>query len=155
MARVLRVPGGYMRDKTQARIEEVAADHGATVIDLALVEEGIEHGRRMMAEMMAGYQAQPPAGSPRVAEGGNGNGGGHSAAHGEAAADGNGGANGRAAEACPVDHAAAEPAADDAATDSAAKAPAELALNEVSVMSEVERRRRGLQPDATPGDPAS
>jgi len=151
VARVLRVPGGYMRDKTQARIEEVAADHGATVIDLALVEEGIEHGRRMMAEMMAGYQAQPPAGSPRVAEGGNGNGG----ANGHRGGNGNGGANGRAAEACPVDPAAAAPAADDDATESAAQAPAELALNEVSVMSEVERRRRRLQPDATPGDPAS
>jgi nucleotide-binding universal stress UspA family protein len=124
IARVLRVPGGYMRDKTQARVEELAAEQGAGAVDLALVEEGIEHGKRLMAEMMAGYQAQPPAGS--------------------AAKAANGGAGAADGESCPVDHEAA--AGSDADADEAE--PASLALNEVSVMSAAERRRRELQSGA-------
>ena len=93
--RVLRVPAGFMRDKTQRRIEELADERGATAIDLALVEEGIEHGRRMMAEMLGAAEAQQ---SER-----------------EAAERSNGG-----------------------------EAPS-MALNEVSVMSEVEKRRRALE----------
>jgi hypothetical protein len=58
--RVLRVPAGFMRDKTQERIEEVARERSASKIDLALVEEGIEIGKRMMAEMIANYSAPPP-----------------------------------------------------------------------------------------------
>jgi len=61
--RILRVPAGYMRDKTQARIEELAAERGATTITLALVEEGIEFGKKMMAEMIANY-TPPGAGQP-------------------------------------------------------------------------------------------
>jgi hypothetical protein len=57
--RVLRVPAGFMRNKTQERIEELARERAATAIDLALVEEGIEIGKRMMAEMIATYT--PPA----------------------------------------------------------------------------------------------
>ena len=53
--RVFRVPAGFMRNKTQERIEELARERAATSIDLALVEEGIEIGKRMMAEMMATY----------------------------------------------------------------------------------------------------
>ena len=56
--RVFRVPAGFMRNKTQERIEELARERGATAIDLALVEEGIEIGKRMMAEMMATYSAR-------------------------------------------------------------------------------------------------
>jgi nucleotide-binding universal stress UspA family protein len=56
--RVVRVPAGYMRNKTQERIEELATERAAAVIDLALVEEGIEIGKRMMAEMIASYS--PP-----------------------------------------------------------------------------------------------
>jgi hypothetical protein len=121
VARVLRVPGGYMRDKTQARIEELAAEKGAAAVDMALVEEGLEHGRRMMAEMMAGYQAQPPAGSAQAANGGDGK---------------SAGTNG---ESCPVEHEAASHGDEDD------KEPPRLALNEVSVMSEAERRRREMQ----------
>ena len=43
-----------MRSQTQERIEELARER-ATTIDLALVEEGIEIGKRMMAEMIASY----------------------------------------------------------------------------------------------------
>jgi nucleotide-binding universal stress UspA family protein/rubrerythrin len=59
--RVLRVPAGFMRTKTQERIEELARERAAAAIDLALVEEGIEIGKRMMAEMIASYS--PPAAS--------------------------------------------------------------------------------------------
>ena len=44
-----------MRNKTQERIEELARERAATAIDLALVEEGIEIGKKMMAEMIATY----------------------------------------------------------------------------------------------------
>ena len=139
IARVLRVPGGYMRDKTQARIEELAAEREAAGIDLELVEEGIEHGRRMMAEMMGQYQAQPPEGSAREA-----------ASESNGKADGTAAANGATAEAdgesCPVDHEAAG-AEETAAAEAEQPVPEGMALNEVSVMSEVERRRREMGVD--------
>ena len=62
--RIFRVPAGFMRNKTQERIEELARERaaalaeGGVTIDLALVEEGIEFGKRMMAEMIATYPAQ-------------------------------------------------------------------------------------------------
>jgi hypothetical protein len=65
--RVLRVPAGFMRNKTQERIEELARDRAATVIELGLVEEGIEIGKKMMAEMIATYSspgASPGASTP-------------------------------------------------------------------------------------------
>jgi nucleotide-binding universal stress UspA family protein len=63
--RILRVPAGFMRNKTQERIEDLARERGVAEIDLALVEEGIEIGKRMMAEMIASYSA--PTASPGVA----------------------------------------------------------------------------------------
>ena len=64
--RIFRVPAGFMRSKTQERIEELAQERAATAIDLALVEAGIEIGKRMMAEMIATYPGQPSA-SPATA----------------------------------------------------------------------------------------
>ena len=61
--RILRVPAGFMRNKTQERIEELARDRAATTIDLALVEDGIEIGKQMMAEMIASYSPPAPAGT--------------------------------------------------------------------------------------------
>jgi hypothetical protein len=61
--RILRVPAGFMRNKTQERIEELARERAATTIDLGLVEEGIEIGKKMMAEMIATYNAPPSAGA--------------------------------------------------------------------------------------------
>jgi nucleotide-binding universal stress UspA family protein len=55
--RVLRVPAGFMRNQTQERIEELARERAATTIDLGLVEDGIEIGKKMMAEMIATYQS--------------------------------------------------------------------------------------------------
>jgi nucleotide-binding universal stress UspA family protein len=63
--RILRVPAGYMRNKTQERIEELARERTASTIDLGLVEEGIEIGKKMMAEMIATYSA--PAATPGAA----------------------------------------------------------------------------------------
>jgi hypothetical protein len=82
-----------MRNKTQERIEELARERAATTIDLALVEDGIEIGKKMMAEMIANYSAPSasstagakpfdvapsrPEGAPAPAPGnGNGNGSG-------------------------------------------------------------------------------
>jgi hypothetical protein len=75
--RVLRVPAGFMRNKTQERIEELARERAASTIDLALVEEGIEIGKKMMAEMIATYSGPQSAGAKPAAvtaPAGNGNG---------------------------------------------------------------------------------
>ena len=66
--RIFRVPAGFMRSKTQERIEELARERaaacraealgeGGASIDLALVEDGIEMGKQMMAEMIATYSS--------------------------------------------------------------------------------------------------
>ena len=59
--RIMRVPAGFMRNKTQERIEELASQRAASTIDLALVEDGIEIGKKMMAEMIATYSGPPSA----------------------------------------------------------------------------------------------
>ena len=58
IARIQRVPAGFMRDRTQARIEELAREQGRRQIDLALVEGGIEMGLQMMAEMVSAQRAE-------------------------------------------------------------------------------------------------
>jgi hypothetical protein len=55
VARVLRVPSGLMRDRTQERVEVLARDRHAAQIDLRLVEEGIALGRKMMEEFLTRY----------------------------------------------------------------------------------------------------
>ncbi len=57
--RILRVPAGFMRDRTQERIEALARERGAAAVDLGLVEEGIELGRKLMAEAIEAYRASP------------------------------------------------------------------------------------------------
>ena len=47
-----------MRSQTQERIEDLARERDVKGIDLTLVEEGIELGKKMMAEMIATYS--PP-----------------------------------------------------------------------------------------------
>ena len=61
--RIFRVPAGFMRNKTQERVEELARERAAASIDLSLVEDGIEFGKKMMAEMIATYSAPSPAGA--------------------------------------------------------------------------------------------
>ena len=51
--RLLRVPHGFMRDKVQERVESLALDNKMLTIDLDLVEQGIEIGRKLMEEMLA------------------------------------------------------------------------------------------------------
>ena len=48
-----------MRDRTQRRIEELAQERGLAVVDLDVVEAGLEDGRKAMEEMIKGYQANP------------------------------------------------------------------------------------------------
>ena len=67
--RIFRVPAGFMRSKTQERIEELARERRVAAIDLPLVEAGIEIGKQMMAEMIATYSSasSPGGASPGVA----------------------------------------------------------------------------------------
>ena len=62
--RILRVPAGFMRNKTQERVEALARERALTAIDLGLVEEGIEIGKKIMAEVIANY---PTAGKGAAA----------------------------------------------------------------------------------------
>jgi nucleotide-binding universal stress UspA family protein len=105
VARVFRVPAGFMRDKTQTRIEELAEQKHVATIDLQVVEDGIAVGRKMMAEML-GQQKQAEANS------------------------------GNGAEACPADEAPA--------TKVQRSSEDGLALNEVGLMREREKRRQEL-----------
>jgi hypothetical protein len=86
--RIFRVPAGFMRSKTQERIEELARERAAAAIDLALVEEGIEIGKRMMAEMIAAYPSR--AASPGAATETRNSGAATSGAPAEAGASGRG-----------------------------------------------------------------
>jgi hypothetical protein len=47
-----------MRDRTQARIEELARERGSRQIDLERVEAGIELGLQMMTEMVSQQGAE-------------------------------------------------------------------------------------------------
>jgi hypothetical protein len=65
--RILRVPAGFMRNKTQERVEGIARERNLTAIDLGVVEEGIEIGKKIMAEVIAAYPNAgkgAPAGAP-------------------------------------------------------------------------------------------
>ena len=62
--RILRVPAGFMRNKTQERVEGLARERSLQAIDLAIVEEGIEIGKKIMAEVIANY---PTAGKGAAA----------------------------------------------------------------------------------------
>jgi nucleotide-binding universal stress UspA family protein len=53
--RLNRVPEGFMRDMTREKIEEYARQHDLSLVTLDVAEKGIEVGRQLMAEMIAGY----------------------------------------------------------------------------------------------------
>jgi nucleotide-binding universal stress UspA family protein len=55
VARLNRVPEGFMRDITRTKIEDYAREQRLSLITLEAAEQGIEVGRQMMAEMIAGY----------------------------------------------------------------------------------------------------
>lgn len=64
VARLRRVPEGYMRDLTKRRIEEEAALRAAREITLEIVEAGIEAGKKLMAELLEGYNGGGVKGTP-------------------------------------------------------------------------------------------
>ncbi len=125
--RVLRVPAGFMRDRTQKSVEGLASERGLREITLELVEEGIKLGLEQMKQMIGSAAGGAP-----------------SEAHGAAAepAKSGGGGNGEAAapaEQCPVPEAARAP------DDDRGFEAGQPALNEVSVMTDLERRRGELR----------
>jgi hypothetical protein len=62
VARLNRVPAGFMRDMTREAIEKVAREKEVGFIDLAVCEEGIGHARTTMNEVIAGYIKNKPQG---------------------------------------------------------------------------------------------
>jgi nucleotide-binding universal stress UspA family protein len=65
--RLNRVPEGFMRDMTREKIEDYARQYDISLVTLDVAEKGIEVGRQLMAEMIAGYSQVK-----REAESGNG-----------------------------------------------------------------------------------
>ena len=156
--RVLRVPSGFMRDRTQGRIEELATERGLAAIELELVEEGIQMGLDMMKQMIEAQNqvaAAPKPSRMEVEEQ-------LAATHGDAepavtepsvtepvVADAT------EAKVCPVAHDqhAAEQVASAEKADHASKSGGYVAgnngetaaagptLNEISVLSEMQKRR--------------
>jgi nucleotide-binding universal stress UspA family protein len=55
VARLNRVPEGYMRDMTKKRVEEAAAERATREITLEIVEAGIEGAKKIMAELVEEY----------------------------------------------------------------------------------------------------
>ncbi|MEE2750781.1 MAG: universal stress protein [Myxococcota bacterium] len=53
--RICRVPSGFMRSMTMERVEQFATEQGQASVNLALCEDGIAEGRKMMAEMIGDY----------------------------------------------------------------------------------------------------
>jgi hypothetical protein len=53
--RLQRVPEGFMRDMTREKIEDYGRQHRISLVTLEVAEQGIEVGRQLMAEMIAGY----------------------------------------------------------------------------------------------------
>jgi nucleotide-binding universal stress UspA family protein len=58
VARLNRVPAGFMRDMTREAVEKVAREKQLGIVDLAVCEEGIGHARNTMNEVIAGYITQ-------------------------------------------------------------------------------------------------
>jgi len=59
LARLERVPAGFMRQLTRQRIEDHARERGITTITLEVAEAGIAHSRRLMEEMIRDYTRNP------------------------------------------------------------------------------------------------
>jgi len=70
--RLNRVPEGFMRDMTREKIEDYARQRDVPLVTLDVAEKGIEVGRQLMAEMIAGYsqaKREAGAGNGHAAEG--------------------------------------------------------------------------------------
>jgi nucleotide-binding universal stress UspA family protein len=150
--RILRVPAGFMRDRTQGRVEELAAGRDLVAVDLTLVEEGIELGRKMMEELLgqhdlaeAAARSTAPAAMvvTALARAGQTD---AAALIAGASAEATQSESQAAAAECPMQEPAASrcPMARAAAAGQREAVRALLPLDEVSVVSELERQRREL-----------
>ena len=128
-SRILRVPAGFMRDRTQERVELVAREKHLSRIGIRTVEEGIELGRELMEQMIAAYEIGKGEGTQatEVAE-----------AETKAAT---------AAGGCPFS-ALAEAGANEAQVEAAKDAKAGTYLNEVGLMSALDEKRKAGEPEA-------
>ncbi len=128
-SRILRVPAGFMRDRTQERVELVAREKHVSQIGIKTVEEGIELGRELMEQMIAAYEIGKGEGTQatEVAE-----------AETKAAT---------AAGRCPFS-ALAEAGASEAQVEAAKDAKAGAYLNEVGLMSALDEKRKAGKPEA-------
>ena len=128
-SRILRVPAGFMRDRTQERVELVAREKHVSQIGIRTVEEGIELGHELMEQMIAAYEIGKGEGTQatEVAE-----------AETKAAA---------AAGKCPFS-ALAEAGASEAQVKAAKDAKAGAYLNEVGLMSALDKKRKAGEPEA-------
>ena len=127
--RILRVPAGFMRDRTQERVELVASEKHVPTIGIKTVEEGIALGRELMEQMIAAYEIGKGEGTQasEVAE-----------AEAKAATS---------AGRCPFS-ALAEAGASEAQVEAAKDAKAGAYLNEVGLMSALDEKRKGSEPEA-------
>jgi nucleotide-binding universal stress UspA family protein len=113
-ARLLQVPHGFMRDRTQTRIEELAVEREVSSIDLQLVEDGIDVGKVAMEELVKSSDASAATVAvPDTVEAKASNG------------------NGEAASKCPFTGAIEQ-----------GNGNVDLYLNEVGLMSEMEARKK-------------
>jgi hypothetical protein len=64
--RLFRVPIGFMRQRTQARAEALAAERNSERVELDLVEAGLEDGRREMEKFIEAQAAE--SGAPQAAD---------------------------------------------------------------------------------------
>ena len=128
-SRILRVPAGFMRDRTQERVELVAREKHISRIGIKTVEEGIELGHELMEQMIAAYEIGKGEGTQatEVAE-----------AETKAAT---------AAGRCPFS-VLAEAGASEAQVEAAKDAKAGTYLNEVGLMSALDEKRKAGEPEA-------
>ena len=128
-SRILRVPAGFMRDRTQERVELVAREKHISRIGIKTVEEGIELGRELMEQMIAAYEIGKGEGTQatEVAE-----------AETKAAT---------AAGKCPFS-ALAEAGASEAQVEAAKDAKAGAYLNEIGLMAALDEKRKAGEPEA-------
>ena len=127
--RILRVPAGFMRDRTQERVELVAREKHVPTIGIKTVEEGIALGRELMEQMIAAYEIGKTDESPAA-----------DVAEAEAKAA-------TSAGRCPFS-ALAEAGASEAQVEAAKDAKAGAYLNEVGLMSALDEKRKGGEPEA-------
>ncbi len=60
LARLMRVPKGFMRDRSQERIENYAREQGLSEITLEVVEQCLALARKAMEQAMKGRHPNPP-----------------------------------------------------------------------------------------------